>query len=52
MTADGAQLDNDLDDVMRLIAETIRSVPPSHRRPWEDRLVLGCWAVRMDIQSP
>lgn len=41
------QLDNDADDVMRLIAKTIREVPPSYR-PWNQRIVLGCWAVRVD----
>ncbi|KAF9637815.1 Glycerophosphoryl diester phosphodiesterase [Lasiodiplodia theobromae] len=37
--------DNDLDDVMRLIAETIASVPPSPSRPWNQRVVLGIWAA-------
>jgi len=36
------KLDNDADDVMRLIASTIASVEPSS--PWEGRVVLGCWA--------
>jgi len=30
---------------MRLIAETIRKVTPSKNRPWNKRIVLGCWAV-------
>jgi hypothetical protein len=30
---------------MRLIAETIKSVPPIKGRPWEERVVLGVWAV-------
>lgn len=38
------QIDNNADDVMRLIASTIASVPPSSR-PWSSRLLLGCWAA-------
>jgi len=40
------KLDNDADDVIRLIAETIASVPPSPTRPWKSRVVLGCWATK------
>jgi hypothetical protein len=40
------QLDNNADDVMRLIGETIRSVRPSPTRPWHKRIVLGCWAAK------
>ncbi|KAH7092204.1 PLC-like phosphodiesterase [Paraphoma chrysanthemicola] len=40
------KLDNDADDVMRLIAETIYSVPPSPTRAWKHRIVLGCWAAK------
>lgn len=40
------KLDNDADDVMRLIGETIRRVPPSPNRPWHERIVLGCWAAK------
>ncbi|KAF2028657.1 tubulin-domain-containing protein [Setomelanomma holmii] len=40
------KLDNNPDDVMRLIGETIRSVPPSPSRPWHTRIVLGCWAAK------
>jgi tubulin gamma len=32
--------------VMRLIGDTIRSVPPSPSRPWQKRIVLGCWAAK------
>lgn len=39
------QLDNDANDVMRLIADAIRQVPPSKSLPWNKRIVLGCWAV-------
>ncbi|KAF2503255.1 tubulin-domain-containing protein [Lophium mytilinum] len=40
------KLDNDADDVMRLIGETIRSVSPSDKRPWNSRILLGCWAAK------
>lgn len=40
------KLDNNADDVMRLIAETIQSVAPSPSRPWRSRVVLGCWAAK------
>ncbi|KAF2822196.1 tubulin nucleotide-binding domain-like protein [Ophiobolus disseminans] len=40
------KLDNNADDVMRLISETIHSVPPSPTRPWQNRIVLGCWAAK------
>lgn len=39
------QRDNNLDDVMRLIAKTIASVNPSPSRPWTQRVVLGIWSV-------
>lgn len=40
------KLDNNADDVMRLIANTIASVPPSAKRPWNKRIVLGIWATK------
>lgn len=40
------QIDNDADDIMRLMAETIERVPPHPDTPWSKRVVLGCWAVR------
>lgn len=40
------KLDNDADNVMRRIAETIQSVLPNPLKPWSQRLVLGCWAVK------
>ncbi|KAJ4993218.1 Tubulin gamma chain [Stagonosporopsis vannaccii] len=40
------KLDNNADDVMRLISETIQSVPASSARPWQSRIVLGCWAAK------
>jgi glycerophosphoryl diester phosphodiesterase len=42
---DATQLDNNADDVMRLIASTIDQVP-AQSRPWKDRIVLGCWATK------
>lgn len=35
--------DNDSDAMMKLIAETLAEVKPT--KPWEERIVLGCWAV-------
>ncbi|SMR45460.1 unnamed protein product [Zymoseptoria tritici ST99CH_3D1] len=41
------KLDNDAEDVMRLIASTIASVPVAYgRKPWEQRIVLGIWAAK------
>ena len=39
------KLDNDADDVMRLIAKTIKETDPSPNRPWRERILLGCWAA-------
>ena len=39
------KLDNDSDDVMRLIAETLASVDPG-RNAWQSRIVLGIWAAK------
>ena len=39
------KFDNDAENVMRLIAKTIRSVKPGVR-PWNDRIVLGIWAAK------
>ena len=36
------KFDNDPADVMRLMAQTISVVKPG-RRPWNQRLVIGCW---------
>lgn len=44
--SDCGQMDNLADDVMRLIAETIQSVRPNEKRAWNERVVLGIWAVR------
>jgi hypothetical protein len=37
------KLDNNADDIMRLIASTVAEVEPS--KPWSQRVILGCWAV-------
>lgn len=31
---------------MRLIAKTISEIPPSPHKPWNQRIVLGCWAAK------
>jgi len=38
------KLDNNSDDIMRLIAETLAEV--KSRKPWEERIMLGCWAAK------
>lgn len=43
---DTGQLDNNPDDIMRLISDAIHSVSPSPSRPWQSRIVLGCWAAK------
>ncbi|KAG9249003.1 PLC-like phosphodiesterase, partial [Calycina marina] len=37
------KLDNDADDVIRLIGSTLEEVEPN--RPWNERVVLGCWTA-------
>ena len=37
------QTDNHADDVMRLIAKTLKEGKPS--RPWSERILLGFWIV-------
>ena len=32
--------------MIRLIAETIKTVPPNPKSPWDRRLVMGCWAAK------
>ena len=39
------QIDNDAEDVFRLVARTISEVPPPPHTPWDKRIILGCWAV-------
>ncbi|KAJ9614335.1 hypothetical protein H2200_002471 [Cladophialophora chaetospira] len=39
------KLDNNSDNVMRLIANTMASVHPGDR-PWNDRVILGIWAAK------
>ncbi|KAI9792664.1 MAG: hypothetical protein M1816_001763 [Peltula sp. TS41687] len=38
------KLDNDADEVMRLIGQTILEVNPSEK-PWNQRIVIGCWTA-------
>ncbi|KAF2838317.1 tubulin-domain-containing protein [Patellaria atrata CBS 101060] len=38
------KLDNNANDVIKLIADTIRNV--SSPRPWEYRILLGCWTAK------
>ncbi|MCJ1320875.1 hypothetical protein MMC15_006216 [Xylographa vitiligo] len=40
------KVDNDPETLMRLIGETIRSVPANPQSPWNKRVVLGCWALK------
>lgn len=40
------KLDNNADDIMRLIGSTIAEVTPSPSRPWSERIVLGLWAAK------
>lgn len=40
------KVDNDADDIMRLIAQTIGSTPSSQKRLWRDRILLGIWAAK------
>ncbi|KAF2669884.1 PLC-like phosphodiesterase [Microthyrium microscopicum] len=39
------KLDNNADDVMRLIGEVISQVAPAKDRPWNQRITLGVWAA-------
>jgi len=39
------KMDNNADDVMRLIAKTLASVH-SGNRPWNNRVILGIWAAK------
>lgn len=40
------KVDNNPDDIMRLIAQTTDSIPPSQERLWRDRILLGIWAAK------
>lgn len=40
------KLDNNADDIMRLIGSTIASVSPSAKKSWQSRVLLGCWAAK------
>lgn len=40
------KLDNNADDIMRLLGSTIANVSPSSSKPWHERVVLGVWAAK------
>lgn len=40
------KLDNDADQIMRLISSTIASVPAPEKKPWHERVLLGIWAAK------
>lgn len=40
------KLDNDADQIMRLIASTVASTPSQTSAPWNQRVVLGIWAAK------
>lgn len=42
------KLTNNASTIVPLIAETIKSVPPAGR-PWRERIMLGCWLVRLTL---
>ncbi|ODH45779.1 hypothetical protein GX48_08144 [Paracoccidioides brasiliensis] len=39
------KLDNDPETIMRAIAKAVLSIPSVHR-PWNERIILGCWAAK------
>jgi hypothetical protein len=39
------KMDNNSDDVIRLIASTLEEVKPSPKKAWADRVLLGIWSV-------
>lgn len=42
-----AKFDNYADDLFRSIAATLADVKPSSSRPWNQRVLVGCWAVSL-----
>lgn len=40
------QLDVPAEQMIRLIAKSIASTPPAPSKPWNKRIVLGCWAAK------
>ncbi|KAL8967550.1 MAG: hypothetical protein Q9183_002866 [Haloplaca sp. 2 TL-2023] len=40
------KIDNDADDIMRLMAAAVGGVSPHPKSPWTSRIVLGCWAAK------
>lgn len=41
------KLDNYADDLFRSIAMTLADVKPAPSRPWNQRVLVGCWAVSL-----
>ncbi|KAJ9392875.1 hypothetical protein DTO063F5_12 [Paecilomyces variotii] len=41
-----AKFDNYADDLFRSIAATLADVKPSSSRPWNQRVLVGCWAAK------
>lgn len=41
------KMDDDAEEMMRLIAETLAEVTPS--RVWKERVILGVWAVSLPL---
>ena len=39
------KLDNSIDNVFRLIAQTLDQVTPSPKKAWRERVLMGCWGV-------
>ena len=40
------KLDNDADQIMRLLGSTIAAVPAPAKKAWHERVVLGLWAAK------
>jgi glycerophosphoryl diester phosphodiesterase len=40
------KLDNDADQIMRLIGSTIATVPAPEKKAWHERVLLGIWAAK------
>ncbi|KAF2758358.1 PLC-like phosphodiesterase [Pseudovirgaria hyperparasitica] len=45
------KVDNDAEEVMKRIAETVHSVPAVDKRPWHERIVVGIWSASWLTQT-